>query len=88
MDEGGEESARAAKRRRFLIDVPMGTPVSLCRGPDCSAEIYWVRTQRNKLLPVDCAADHGGVAPTNSASGRGVAHFAVCPNADGFRKAR
>lgn len=40
-----------------------------CRG--CGAEIYWIRTIKGKLMPVD---------PD------GTSHFATCPKAKSFRK--
>ncbi len=64
--------------------VPAGTPSRVCR--DCPAVVYFVRTMRSHM-PVRCDVE-GGIAPTADEPGRGVVHWADCPKADEFRKAK
>ena len=65
--------------------VPKGAPSSTCHG--CQAVIYWIRTPRGKNMPVDTNVE-GGEAPTSERDGRGVSHFATCPKAKDYRRAR
>lgn len=71
---------------KHIIGVRKGTAVAACRS--CKAAIYWVRTEAQKLMPVDCDEKHGGYAPTREADGVGVSHFATCPNAAQHRRAK
>lgn len=78
------------------ITIPAGSSPSVCRGPTCGATIYWARSGFGPI-PVDCDVD-GGQRPSETAQmdvfgdpvdvhgGRGVSHFATCPDADLFRK--
>ena len=52
------------------LDVPPGAKSVLCRGPNCQAPIFWVRTQRGRNVPVNLD---------------GSAHRDVCPDRDMFR---
>jgi hypothetical protein len=52
-------------------DIPRGTSPSICKG--CGAQIYWVRTPKNKNMPVD---------PD------GTPHWSTCSKAADFKKAR
>lgn len=77
-------------------EVPIGTQPSKCRGTGCGATIYFVRTPRGSMMPIDC--DHCTKEcchPTEGAPlfgevddspGRGVPHFATCPAADEFSR--
>ena len=56
-------------RKEVKFDIPPGTNKDICKG--CSAWIYWIRTNRGSMMPVD---------PD------GTSHFATCPNAQRFRK--
>jgi hypothetical protein len=70
-----------------LLAVPHGTEPARCKA--CGTTIYFVRTKRLKLIPVDCTARSYGPgvrAPTTIADGYGVAHFATCPMAAQFRR--
>ena len=52
------------------LDVPPGAKSVLCRGPNCQAPIFWVRTQRGRNVPVNTD---------------GSPHRDVCPDRDMFR---
>jgi hypothetical protein len=56
-------------RKKVTFGIPAGTPAVPCRG--CGAWIYWIRTEKGKLMPVD-----PGGAP----------HWATCPKAAEFRR--
>lgn len=82
------------KKAPQFFDVPAGTPARECEG--CKATIYWIVTSSGKRMPVDCDVD-GGVRPhringvlggEEKVGGRGVSHFATCPMAGSFRRAR
>jgi hypothetical protein len=66
-------------RPATFYEVPSGTASGKCRS--CPAVIYWIVTDRGARMPVDCEPAHGGEPPTALSSGRGVSHFATCPNA-------
>lgn len=68
-----------------LIPIPPATRLSLCR--TCRAPIYWVILPSSARAPVstDC---EGGLAPTATAPGRGINHFANCPHAARYRRPR
>jgi hypothetical protein len=72
--------------------VPAGTPASECRG--CKATVYWIVTENDRRMPVNCDVP-GGTRPIRFPSssgatlmdnGRGLSHFADCPNWERFRK--
>lgn len=65
--------------------VPRDSQPSRCRG--CGAVVYWITTPRGKKMPVDTRAE-GGLTPLPDRDGRGVSHFATCPNAEAFRRRR
>jgi hypothetical protein len=89
------------KRSPTLYVIPAGTRVAFCRGPDCGARIWFVRTDNGRVVPVsiDC---EGGKAPSESKDlgqldmlsgkdapvydGAGCSHFLQCPNADDFSR--
>lgn len=60
------------------------TKLSVCRG--CGAGIVWLTTKTGKAMPVNSAS----VLPTDTTFDRArhVSHFATCPAANRFRKAR
>lgn len=73
------------------FDVPAGTRQAQCGS--CQAPIYWIETARGKRMPVDCDVDGGrrpftGVPGDGERDGRGVSHFATCPNAEEHRRPR
>lgn len=86
-----------------FIAVPAGTRRSQCNGPTCRAVIYFVEHPRTgRPHPVDCDVE-GGEHPSEPVDprqlsldgetvrehdGRGVSHFATCPDADHFRSRR
>lgn len=85
--------AKPAKGPQFFV-VPARTPPAECRG--CKATIYWITTEAGKAAPIDCDVE-GGVRPSRSTAplggvqynpGRGISHFATCPQAAGFRRVR
>lgn len=62
-----------------------------CRG--CHAPIVWYRTKADKLLPFNAdVTPHGGPSllgpPEYVLIDNRYAHWATCPCADSFRKAR
>ena len=59
--------------------VPIGTRPAQCRSCQ-TIPLFWVTTQNNKKLLVDCDVD-GGWRPgaPGELDGQGVAHFATCP---------
>lgn len=81
--------------------VPAGTPSTRCKGPTCQATIFFITSPRSgRPLPIHCDVD-GGRRPsmTNDRSqldafdggaeihdGRGVSHFADCPDAEPFQR--
>ncbi len=75
------------------ITVPAGTPSAECRG--CKATVYWIVTENDRRMPVNCDVP-GGLRPirftgggaTMKDNGRGLSHFADCPQATRFRKGR
>lgn len=75
-------------RPPVFVDIPMGTPVKACRGARCGAAVYWVRTLGGRRMPIDVSSVAGCVVPTESASGRGVAHWGHCPDRDQFSRQR
>ena len=71
------------------FDVPPGTAPSECRS--CTAEVYWIVTASGKRMPVDCDVE-GGYSPDAARAneglvpeGRGISHFATCPDASKWR---
>lgn len=81
-----EQAPREFKPEHFQL-IPAGTRQEACRG--CQAPIYWAKNSKGKMHPFDCDVP-GGTRPGNGLTdhGRGVTHFATCPNADRFRKRR
>ena len=85
----GETTAPTKAPQWFT--VPAGTPASECRG--CKATVYWIVTENDRRMPVNCDVP-GGVRPVRFGGdaakdkGRGLSHFADCPNANRFRRAR
>lgn len=74
--------------RAHVLRIPAGTPASQCRSRACRATIYWIaHPTTGRLHPVDCAYPDGA-APTATEDGQGVSHFATCPDAPHFRRAR
>ena len=69
----------------FLFVIPRDTSPAPCKG--CGAMVYWIRTRKGKLMPVDTRVD-GGLEPMRDRDGRGLSHFATCPKADRFRNRR
>jgi hypothetical protein len=74
-------------RPPFYFDVPMGTPCVPCKGSSCNVSVFWIRTPKNRPMPVDCTAPDC-YPPTSTTSGRGISHFGTCVDAAKFRKAR
>lgn len=79
-------------RPPILCTVPARTPPASCRS--CGARIYWVVTDAGRRMPVDCDAE-GTTRPFvpvpgdgEPQDGRGVSHFATCPQAAAHRKPR
>ena len=83
-------------RPPIFFSVPAATPQAECRS--CRAPIYWIITGAGHRMPIDCAVE-GGSPPTDGRSvtgdqylpalpGRGVSHFATCPNAAQHRQPR
>lgn len=71
-----------------LITIPRGIESQPCRG--CGQPIYWAphpSTGRAHPVSVDPDIAQGCRRPTGSIDGKGISHFANCPDADRFRKA-
>lgn len=66
--------------------VPAGAQPKPCGS--CQRPIYWARTHKGNPMPVDVVADGVCEAPTATADGCGISHFATCPNANAHRKSR
>jgi hypothetical protein len=81
-----DKSTAAAPRGPFFV-VPAGTRASECRSRNCRAEVYWIVTDNNRRMPVDCDVP-GGSEPTAREPGQGVSHFATCADADNFRRGK
>lgn len=74
----------AAPKNAKWYDVPAGTRESQCRGQTCRATVFWtVNPATDKKVPVDCDVD-GGFEPSDRDPGRGVTHFATCPDVAQF----
>ena len=79
-------------RQQEFLQVPADAAHSLCT---CGRRIYWIRTAKGKRMPIDCEID-GAQRPRIEKTadgaihylGRGVPHFATCPQAAHFRRAR
>lgn len=69
-----------------VVPVPAGTRAGRCSA--CHAEVYWVEMPSGRKMPVDCAGDVEARPPTAEEPGQGISHFATCPFADQFRRAR
>ena len=78
----------SAPRLPQLFVIPPATPTARCRS--CNAVVYWVRTPAGRLMPVSINTDLAPEcsAPTLTATGCGVAHWADCPTADQHRRRR
>ena len=79
----------AAEVKGPWFDVPSSTPASECRS--CKAEVYWIVTASGKRMPIECAVDGGlspwkGVPGDGDMAGRGISHFATCPQAGTWRQ--
>ncbi len=53
------------------FEIPAGAKPRPCKGADCDALIYWVKTVSGRRMPVN--AD-------------GTSHWMTCPNAQRFRE--
>jgi hypothetical protein len=69
------------------FDVPAGTDPADCRS--CGKTVFWITTTGAKRMPVDCDVA-GGRWPLATFAGeqigRGVSHFATCPDASKWRQ--
>lgn len=88
-----------AKREPQFVIVPAGARPAHCSS--CGAEIYWVITGKGRRMPVDCNVPGGQVpfgrtaigaeqldGPDAILDGKGISHFATCPQAAQHRKPR
>lgn len=80
------------------FDVPAETRPMCCRS--CGAAVYFITTPAGKPMPVDVLVrgglvprarrlvpnDHGTASPTEERNGRGVSHFATCPDSPMWKK--
>ena len=71
------------------FDVPAGTAPAECRS--CHAEVFWIVTKSGKRMPIDCSVVGGrepwkGVPGDGELDGRGISHFAACPQANSWRQ--
>lgn len=74
-----------------LIVIPPGAKPSRCEGPHCRQQIYRLphpSTGRNHPVSVNVGIDERCVAPSDTAPGLGVSHFADCADAEMFRSRR
>jgi hypothetical protein len=66
-------------RERHPFEVP-------CRS--CGKPVVWFRTAKGKRMPVDAATTKPTDAEHQLDLKRHTSHFATCPQAEGWRKAR
>jgi hypothetical protein len=78
-----------------LIDVVRATPPELrrCRARECARLIEWVTTTNGKRMPIDAPLVVESVherldGATLTTIDTKYSHFATCPAASQFRKAR
>jgi len=60
--------------------------ITRCRHQQCRARIIWFKTERGKNMPVD--ADSVEAEDSELDLSRHISHFATCPAANQFRRAR
>jgi hypothetical protein len=69
-----------------MIVIPARTSKSKCRS--CGQLIYWApHPASGRAHPVS-VDDDDAVEPTGLLEGKGISHFADCPNADQHRRPR
>lgn len=74
------------KTAASFIPIPARTPESFCRS--CGQMIYWApHPSTGKRHPVSIKHDEAEV-PTPFHEGKGISHFADCPDAEQHRRAR
>lgn len=67
-----------------LWSIPAGTAAKRC---PCGTDMFFIVTATGRKMPISCNAE-GAQTPTATEPGRGISHFADCPNAVAFRRAR
>lgn len=67
--------ARVTEKGPWFVVKPASKPFR-CRS--CGTWCYWVVTATGKRMLADTGVQ-GGTRPTETEFGRGVAHFATCP---------
>lgn len=72
-------------RPAYLFTIPRDTAPAPCTG--CRQLIYWIVTAAGKRMPVSTRCE-GGLEPLADRDGHGISHFADCPEAEAFRRAR
>lgn len=71
---------------KTFIPIPAGTPPTPCKS--CRQLIYWApHPSTGKNHPVS-VADPESYAPDQDSDGKGITHFADCPNAASHRKTK
>jgi hypothetical protein len=71
----------------IVFAVPARTKVAICKAASCRKQIYWITTGSGKHMPIDCNVE-GGKPPTGREPGHGVPHWATCPEAGTFKRAK
>lgn len=61
-------------------EIPPDAQVTDCRGPTCSAKIYWIR------VPYKRKRTDGKTHYPLCVEGDGISHWQGCPDAEWFRK--
>jgi hypothetical protein len=95
------DSAPSPVPKPTFYTVPAGAQSTKCRGATCDATIYFIRSPKTgRPLPVHCDVE-GGERPSDTADpsqldmlageaavhhGRGVSHFADCPDVEQFTR--
>jgi hypothetical protein len=77
-----------ATKPPLLIPIPAGSRPRPCRGETCTMRIYDAphpKSGRMHPVSVDPVKDPRCCHPTSATEGRGISHFAVCPDAESFR---
>ena len=71
----------------IYLSVPAGTRVA--KTCSCGVKLYFIpaKTPGKRPIPVNCECE-GGQPPTADDPGRGLNHFADCPDRDTYRKPR
>lgn len=81
-----ELRARVTEKGPWFV-VPADTRHTLCRS--CGVMVFFVMQPSGKPMPIDVLVQGGKMPhPKDKSDGRGVSHFATCPQASQWRGVR